>query len=198
MTTDTLSFFDDPSQKQVIVDIDDVLSLQQHGSIYTIVHLIDNTFYMASRPDFETLRHLYKTRKQRKVMKFKQYLALISDPGGFVPTPRFHWDIRTNTRKTAREEAIAAEIIEQANPRENITGHFPWGPEQQMVLQQLWVHPERELAVWRDVPTKGDSELYSVEQTEHGELPVPNAVKEPGTIRGSFLDRIKEALGEDE
>ena len=45
--------------------------------------------------------------------------------------------IRKNPRKTAREEAIAAEIIEQANPREHITGHFPWGPEQQMVLQQL-------------------------------------------------------------
>lgn len=130
-------------------------------------------------------------------MKFKQYLALIADSNGFVPTPRLQWVIRQNPRKTAREEAIAAKVIEQANPRENITGHFPWGPEEQMVLQQLWIHPRGSVCKWRDVPTKGASDLYSVEQTEHGELPVPNAVKEPGQVEGDFRERVKEISGED-
>lgn len=131
-------------------------------------------------------------------MKFKQYLALISDTHGFIPTPRFQWVIKKNPRKTAREEAIAAEIIEKSNPRENISGHYPWGPEEQMVLQQLWINPSQELIGWRDVPTAGASELYSVEDTEFGELPVPNAIKEPGMIRGDFQQRIRELLGEDQ
>ncbi len=131
-------------------------------------------------------------------MKFKQYLQLITDPNGFIPTPRFQWVIRQNPRKTAREEAIAAEVIEQANPRENITGHFPWGPEQQMVLQQLWIHPELEEAVWRDVPIRGASDLFSVEQTESGALPVPVAVKEPGQVVGDFPGKLREILGEEE
>lgn len=130
-------------------------------------------------------------------MKFKDYLAAIADSSGFIPIARFHWVIRKNPRKTAREEAIAAEIIEQANPRENITGHFPWGPEQKLVLQQLWYHPTQHDAEWRDVPIKGTKDLFSTEETEHGELPVPNAVKEPGMVRGDFAARIKEALGEE-
>lgn len=130
-------------------------------------------------------------------MKFKQYLALIGDPKGFIPTPRFKWVIRQNPRKTAREEAIAAEVLKQANPRENITGHFPWGPEQQLVLQQLWIHPDREIAEWRDIPIEGASDLYSTEETEFGPLPVPNVIKEPGMIRGDFGKKIKEMLGDD-
>ena len=130
-------------------------------------------------------------------MKFKQYLQLIADPIGFVPLPRFQWVIHQNPRKTAREEAIAAEVLQQANPRENITGHFPWGPEQQLVLQQLWIHLEKELIQWRDVPTAGAKDLYSVEETEFGDLPVPNAVKEPGMVRGDFQQRLREILGEE-
>ena len=130
-------------------------------------------------------------------MKFKHYLELISDRHGFFPVPRFQWVINQNPRKTAREEAIAASIIEQANPRENITGHFPWGPEQQMVLQQLWIHPESEQLKWKDVPIKGASDLYSTVETEFGEMPVPNAVKEPGVVQGDFQARLKELLGED-
>ena len=128
-------------------------------------------------------------------MKFKEYLQLISEPDGFVPTSRLQWVIHKNPRKTAREEAIAAEIIEKANPRENITGHYPWGAEEQMVLQQLWIHPEKELIEWRDVSTEKAAELYSVEETEFGDLPVPNAVKEPGMVRGDFGQRIREILG---
>ena len=128
-------------------------------------------------------------------MKFKAYLDLIAGPGGFIPTPRFQWIIQKNLRKTAREEAIAAEVLRQANPRENISGHYPWGPEEQCVLQQLWIHPESELAEWRDIHTAGTSELYSVEQTKTGDLPVPNAVKEPGTIRGDFRQRLRDILG---
>ncbi len=131
-------------------------------------------------------------------MKFKQYIALIADPSGFIPTPRFRWTIHKNTRKTAREEAIAASVIEQANPRENITGHFPWGPEEQMVLQQLWLQPDRGLAEWRDVPVEGAKDLFTEVQTEVGDLPVPNAVREPGTVRGDFAGRIREILGDDE
>jgi hypothetical protein len=140
-------------------------------------------------------------------MKFKQYLRIISDEHGFIPTPRFQWVIRKNERNTAREEAVVAEIQRQANPRENITGRFPWGDEEQMVLQQLWVHPEaetaafpaahHEYAVWRDVPIRGAEELYTVEQTEHGDMPVPNAVREPEQVQGDFDARLKELLGEE-
>ena len=130
-------------------------------------------------------------------MKFQKYLQLITDSAGFIPIARFQRVIRKNPRKTAREEAIAAEIIEKSNPRENISGHFPWGPEEQFVLQQLWIHPERELIEWRDVPTEQASELYSVEDTEYGELPVPNAIKEPGMVRGDFRQRLRELLSED-
>jgi len=130
-------------------------------------------------------------------MKFKQYLQLITDPNGFIPTPRFQWVIRKNTRKTAREEAIAAEVIQQANPRENITGYHPWGPEEQMVLQQLWIPPHKDLlAEWRDVPNAGADELYSTVPTEHGDLPVPNAVREPGQVRGDFYGRVDDILGD--
>ncbi len=127
-------------------------------------------------------------------MKFKEYLAIIADPAGFIPIPRLRWSIKKNPRKTAREEAIAAEVLQQANPRENITGRFPWGAEEQMVLQQLWIHPEKELIEWRDVSTKKAAELYSVEETEFGNLPVPNAVKEPGMVRGDFGQRIRDIL----
>ncbi len=131
-------------------------------------------------------------------MKFKTYLALIADPAGLIPIPRLRWSIKKNPRKTAREEAIAAEVIQQANPRENITGHYPWGAEEQMVLQQLWIHPEKELIEWRDVSTAGDKELFSVEATEFGDLPIPNILKEPGMVRGDFQQRLREILGEDE
>ncbi len=131
-------------------------------------------------------------------MKFKTYLALITDPLGFIPIPRLQWVIKKNPRKTAREEAIAAEIIEVANPRENITGHYPWRAEEQMVLQQLWIHPEKELIEWRDVRTEKAAELYSVEETEFGDLPIPNILKEPGMVRGDFQQRIREILGEDQ
>ena len=129
-------------------------------------------------------------------MKFKQYIALSTDSDGYVALPPCYWVIRKNPRPTAREEAIAARIIEEANPRENITHGFPWGPEQQMVLQQLWVHPESGDAKWKDVPVKGAKNLYTNVPTEHGDLPVPNAIKEPGVVRGDFGERIKEMLGE--
>jgi hypothetical protein len=128
-------------------------------------------------------------------MKFKQYLSLISDPKGFIPTPRFQWVIRKNPRKTAREEAIAAEILEKANPRENLSGHHPWGPEEQFILQQLWIHPDSESIEWRDVP-QDDPSLYSNVETQFGEMPVPNAVKEPGMVQGDFRARLREILGE--
>jgi hypothetical protein len=130
-------------------------------------------------------------------MKFRDFTRLIADPAGFIPIPRFQWVIRKNPRKTAREEAIAAEVLQQANPRENITGHYPWGPEEQLVLQQLWIHPEREAIEWRDVPVSGAKDLYSVIETEFGDLPVPNAVKEPGAVQGDFKQRIRKILGED-
>jgi len=130
-------------------------------------------------------------------MNFKQFQSIMSDKDGFVPTPRFRQVIQTNTRSTAREEAIAAKIIESANPRENVTGHYGWGAEQQIVLQQLWIHPKREEIEWRDIPVKGDQQLYSVVSTEHGPLPVPEAVKEPETIRADFHERLKDILGED-
>ena len=129
-------------------------------------------------------------------MKFKEYLHIIADPEGFVPTPHFHWIVRKNPRKTAREEAIAAEIIEKSNPHENITSHYPWGAEEQFVHQQLWIHPEKELYEWRDVPMSGADKLYSVEETEFGDLPVPNAIKEPGMVRGDFKQRLREMLGD--
>jgi len=127
-------------------------------------------------------------------MKFKQFIQFIADPDGAIPTMRLRWVIYNNPRSTAREEAIAASVIEQANPRENITSHFPWGPEQQLILQQLWIHPEQETAEWRDIPIKGAEDLYSVAQTKHGDLPVPNTVKEPGMFRCDFQQRIKEML----
>ena len=141
-------------------------------------------------------------------MKFKQFLQLISGPSGFFPTPQLRWIIRANPRSTAREEAIAAEVIKQANPRENITGHFPWGPEQQMVLQQLWINPNEMKAQhspcgswssvssayrWRDVPIEGSEQLYS----DQDGLPVPEAVREPGAVVGDFPGRLGEILGED-
>ena len=129
-------------------------------------------------------------------MKFKRYQQLIADLNGFIPTPRFRWVIRKNERSTAREEAILGEVQRQANPRENITGHYPWGPEEQMVLQQLWIHQEKETATWKDVLIEGAEELYSTEQTESGEeFPVPNAIKEPGMIKGDFPAKLGEMLG---
>jgi hypothetical protein len=122
-------------------------------------------------------------------------------PDGFTSTPHFRWDFRQNPRPTAREEAIAAKMIEEANPRENIAGHYPWGPEQQWVLQQLFVKLDEDVEAgpyeWRDVPRKGADALYSIEQTEHGDLPIPDAVGKPGVIQGDFRQRIREALGED-
>jgi len=125
-------------------------------------------------------------------MKFKHYLASIADADDFIPTPRFRWVIRKNPRKTAREEAIAAEVIQQANPRENITGRFPWGPEQQMVLQQAWINPDSESPEWRDVPIEGANELCS----DDDGIPIPNAVKEPGQVRGNFPQKLREVLGD--
>lgn len=130
-------------------------------------------------------------------MKFKHFLALIADSDGFIPTPRLRQIIHTNKRPTAREEAIAAEVIAAANPRESVTSTYPWGAEQQICLQQLWILPASQLIEWRDVPTKGARDLYSVEQTESADLPVPNAVKEPAVIRADFKQRLKEILGED-
>ena len=128
-------------------------------------------------------------------MKPKDYLSLITDHLGFVPTPLLQWVIRKNLRKTAREEAIAAEVVRQANPRENITGHFPWGPEEQMVLQQWWeAIDDNTKGEWRDVPIEGADSLYST--TEDG-LPVPNALKEPGQIPMDLHAKLKETLRED-
>jgi hypothetical protein len=135
--------------------------------------------------------------KKETLMKFKEYLALITDEDGFIPLPHFKWVIQKNPRKTAREEAIAAEVIRQANPRENITGHFPWGPEEQLVLQQLWIKPETEQTQWRDVPILDADELYTVKKTKHGDLPVPNAVNKPGMVRGNFKKRLREIFGEE-
>ena len=132
-------------------------------------------------------------------MKFKQYLAIIAGRDGFIPTPHLRKVIAKNPRKTAREEAIAASVIEQANPRENITGRFPWGAEEQIALQQLWINPDTNDVEWRDVPTAGTDNLYTNVETEHGELPVPNAVREPGVVAPANLhEKIREALGETE
>jgi len=125
-------------------------------------------------------------------MKPKDYLIIITDLNGFVSTPRLQWVIKKNPRKTAREEAIAAEVLRQANPRENITGNFPWGPEEQMVLQQLWIGPN--LAEWRDVPIRGAEGFFS----NVDGMPVPNAIKEPGVVRGDFRQKLRKTLREDE
>jgi len=130
-------------------------------------------------------------------MKFKQYIDSLADGSGFFPAMELRWLIRKNPSRTAREEAIAASIIQQANPRENISGHFPWGPEEQMVLQQLWIHWESEKTEWRDVPVHEAATMFSTVETEHGPLNVPNAVREPGTVTGDFRQRITEILGED-
>lgn len=128
-------------------------------------------------------------------MKFKQFLALVTDPDGFIALPHFQWTIQTNQRPTAREEAIAAKILQEANPRQNISSYAGWGPEQQSVLQQLWIHPEKILIQWRNVPDKDLQNLYSTENTESGPLPVPNVIKEPEIVRGNFREKIKEILG---
>ncbi len=132
-------------------------------------------------------------------MKFKQYLGRICDAKGFFPTPELRWVIRKNTSPTSREEAIAAKVIEAANPRQNITGHAGWGPEEQMVLQQRWLRPENpdmELwrENWRDVPVEGAAQLYSTVETEHGPLNVPNSIKEPGVIIGDFYPGDSDAI----
>lgn len=124
-------------------------------------------------------------------MKFKDYLATISDSSGFFPLPHLRWIIKKNTRPTAREEAIAAEVIRQANPRENISGSYPWGPEEQMILQQLWTDGTD--IQWRNVPVHAADSLYSVQDG----LPVPNAVNEPGAVVGDFRERLSEILGDD-
>jgi hypothetical protein len=130
-------------------------------------------------------------------MKFKQFLTAIADPNGFFPAPQLRYIIRTNTRRTAREEAIAAKIIEQANPHENITGHFGWGPEQQLVLQQLWLNKDSGKYEWRDVPIADADKLFSTVDTQYGELPIPNAVREPGVVQADFSERLRELTGED-
>jgi len=130
-------------------------------------------------------------------VKFKDYLRLVADLNGFVPTQRLRWIIRKNDRPTAREEAIVAKVIEAANPRNNITGHYGWGPEEQMVLQQLWINPETTAIDWRDIPTKDATKFYSVEETDSGPLPIPNFIKEPGAVQGDFGKRVSEILGKD-
>lgn len=127
--------------------------------------------------------------KPTKTMKFKDYVNAGKD--GFLPTPALRWVIRTNDSPTAREEAIAAKVLRAANPRENITGSYPWGEEQQMVLQQLWRSGGK--SDWRDVPIEGAEEHYT---TEEG-LTVPNAVKEPGQVVGNFDEKLKDILGDD-
>lgn len=129
-------------------------------------------------------------------MKFKQLLALVADADGSIPTARLRFVIRSNPRHTAREEAIAAEVLRQANPRENITGHYPWGPEQSLVLQQLWITHDQQQE-WRDVPTANADHLFSTVQTKHGSLPIPNSILEPGQIRADFQQRLHDVLGAD-
>ena len=124
-------------------------------------------------------------------MKHKEYLAALD---GWTPTTFMRWVIRKNERPTAREEAIAAEVIKQANPRENITGHFPWGPEEQLVLQQLWTHSEED-PKWVDVPIAGASELFTVDE-ETG-IPIPNAVREPEVVEMDLESKLEELLGDD-
>jgi hypothetical protein len=126
-------------------------------------------------------------------MKFREYLALMSDDAGFIPTPHLRRVIRKNTRPTAREEAIAASVLEQANPRDNISGHAGWDKEETVVLQQLWIQPESGTTQWRDVPTL-DSHLYST--TESG-MPVPNAVRQPEAVPMDLYAKVRQALGQE-
>ena len=128
-------------------------------------------------------------------MKFREYLDLVTDQEGFIPLPYFREVIHKNTRPTAREEAIAASILEQANPRENISGHAGWGQEESYVLQQPWIQPETGELEWRDVP-RLDRHLYSTQDTKLGPLPVPNAVRKPETIPMDLYAKVREALGE--
>lgn len=131
-------------------------------------------------------------------MKFRDYLSLLSDPSGFFPTPLLQLALHTNPRTTAREEAIAASILEQANPRQNISSHFPWGPEQSLVLQQLWFNPSSSppSSQWRDIPFPQSSSLFSSVHTDSGEsLPVPNAILHPSSIQADFNQRLNQILG---
>lgn len=124
-------------------------------------------------------------------MKFREYVNLIKDPDGFFPTLRLRRIIRRNTRKTAREEAIAAEVIRQANPRSNITGHYPWSTEEQFVFQQLWVRESPSAVEWRDIPTAGEKELFTVDESG---LPIPNALKEPEVVEMDLYGKVRELL----
>lgn len=128
-------------------------------------------------------------------MKFKDYLTAIAGPDGFFPTPHLRQIIKKNQRATAREEAIAASILEQANPRENISGHAGWDKEETLVLQQLWIG--NQTAEWRDVPTL-DKHLYSIQDTKLGPMPVPNAVRQPEVVPMDLQAKIREALGENQ
>ena len=129
-------------------------------------------------------------------MKFKQYLQAISDNHGFFPTNHLKWTVQKNPRPTAREEAIAAQILEQANPRENISAHAGWDKEETLVLQQLWLNPTSHETQWRDVPNQDLEDLYSTKNTKYGPMPVPNAISQPETVKADFTDKIREALGE--
>jgi hypothetical protein len=130
-------------------------------------------------------------------MDFQEYIQLISDNRGFFPTQCFRRIIHKNPRNTAREEAIAHEVLRQANPRQPISGSHPWAPEEQFVYQQLWIHTQNQDPEWRDIPTL-DSHLYEVETTPDGkQLPVPNAVKQPQAIPMDLQAKIREALGEE-
>ena len=128
-------------------------------------------------------------------MKFREYLDLICDEEGWIPIPHVREVIRENTRSTAREEAIAASILEQANPRENLSGHAGWDQEETWVLEQLWIHLETSELQWRDVP-RHDQHLYTTQETRLGPLPVPNAVRKPETIPMDLRAKIREALGD--
>lgn len=125
-------------------------------------------------------------------MKFKDYVKLISE-GGFIPLPRFKWALKKNPRKTAREEAIAASVIQQANPRENISGSHPWGPEESWILQQLWINPDTEEIEWRDI-LKYDKHLYTNVETEYGPIPIPNSIKEPEILPMDLQEKLRELL----
>ncbi len=124
-------------------------------------------------------------------MKYRQFIKLITGPDGFLPTPHLRRIIRKNDRPTAREEAIAAKVIEEANPRENISGHYGWDKEETFILQQLWIRPSDEQAEWRDVPISGAD--YLVSYTEDG-MPVPEAVREPAVLEMDLVQRIRELL----
>jgi len=79
--------------------------------------------------------------------------------------------------------------MQQANPRENVTGSFPWAPEEQFVLQHWWANNDNGNVEWRDVPIHDAEKLYTV--TDKG-LPVPNSIREPGVVRGDFFQRMRE------